>query len=215
MSAVIAEAFEKEITEGRTDAKPDVWQDWDKFVTAAETLQEEGAKLADIASHRRHGGHRRAGEEPRQSLWRLPQAVPQTQRGAVQKISACGVVLLALSLRLAAVPAASPIHHSPTSELCRQGCRCCPGRLGSESCLWRADRRPQHECARFARVREGRRRALACRAPCRFAAQWGIWWVLPFPNEGAHRRGGEKDFQRGAAASGIAPFQQHLRHDGL
>jgi len=50
MSAVIAESFEKEITEGRTDAKPDVWQDWDKFVAAAETLQEEGAKLADIAS---------------------------------------------------------------------------------------------------------------------------------------------------------------------
>ena len=50
MSAVIAEAFEKEITEGRTDAKPEVWQDWDKFVTAAETLQEEGAKLANIAS---------------------------------------------------------------------------------------------------------------------------------------------------------------------
>ena len=50
MSAVIEEAFEKEITEGRTDAKPDVWQDWDKFVAAAETLREEGAKLADIAS---------------------------------------------------------------------------------------------------------------------------------------------------------------------
>ena len=50
MSAVIAESFEKEITEGRTDAKPEVWQDWDKFVAAAEALQEEGAKLADIAS---------------------------------------------------------------------------------------------------------------------------------------------------------------------
>jgi cytochrome c556 len=50
MSAAIALAFEREITEGRTDAKPEVWQDWDKFVTAAETLQEEGAKLADIAS---------------------------------------------------------------------------------------------------------------------------------------------------------------------
>lgn len=50
MSAVIAEAFEKEITAGRTDAKPEVWQDWDKFVAAAETLQEEGAKLADIAA---------------------------------------------------------------------------------------------------------------------------------------------------------------------
>ena len=50
MSAVIAEAFEKEITEGRTDSKPDVWQDWDKFVGAAEALQEEGAKLADVVS---------------------------------------------------------------------------------------------------------------------------------------------------------------------
>lgn len=50
MSAVIAEAFEKEITEGRTDSKPDVWQDWDKFVAAAKTLQEEGVKLADVAA---------------------------------------------------------------------------------------------------------------------------------------------------------------------
>ena len=50
MSAVIAEAFEKEITEGRTDSKPDVWQDWDKFVGAAEALQEQGAKLAEVAS---------------------------------------------------------------------------------------------------------------------------------------------------------------------
>ena len=49
MSAVIKESFEKEITEGRTDAKPDVWQDWDKFVAAAEALQTEGAKLADVA----------------------------------------------------------------------------------------------------------------------------------------------------------------------
>lgn len=50
MSTVIAETFEKEITEGRTDSKPEIWQDWDKFVAAAQGLQEEGAKLADIAS---------------------------------------------------------------------------------------------------------------------------------------------------------------------
>ncbi len=50
MSSVVGEAFEKEITEGRTDAKPEVWQDWDKFVAAAQGLQEESAKLADIAS---------------------------------------------------------------------------------------------------------------------------------------------------------------------
>ena len=49
MSAVIAETFEKEITEGRTDAKPDVWQDWDKFVAAADALEAEGAKLAEVA----------------------------------------------------------------------------------------------------------------------------------------------------------------------
>lgn len=49
MSTVIAESFEKEITEGRTDAKPEVWQDWDKFVAAAEALETEGAKLAEIA----------------------------------------------------------------------------------------------------------------------------------------------------------------------
>ena len=49
MSAVIAESFEKEITEGRTDSKAEVWQDWDKFVAAAEALQEESAKLADVA----------------------------------------------------------------------------------------------------------------------------------------------------------------------
>ena len=49
MSAVIEESFEKEITEGRTDAKPDVWLDWDKFVAAAEALEAEGAKLAEVA----------------------------------------------------------------------------------------------------------------------------------------------------------------------
>jgi cytochrome c556 len=50
MTVVIAEAFEREITEGRTDAKAEIWQDWDKFVAAAETLKTEGAKLADIAA---------------------------------------------------------------------------------------------------------------------------------------------------------------------
>ena len=50
MSSVISEAFEKEITEGRTDSKPEIWQDWEKFVAAAQGLEEESAKLADIAS---------------------------------------------------------------------------------------------------------------------------------------------------------------------
>ena len=68
MSAAIALAFEREITEGRTDAKPEVWQDWDKFVTAAETLPGRRRQAGRYRLHRRHGSHRRAGEEPRQSL---------------------------------------------------------------------------------------------------------------------------------------------------
>ncbi len=48
-STVIADAFKKEITEGKTDSKPDIWQDWDKFVDAAKKMGEESGKLADIA----------------------------------------------------------------------------------------------------------------------------------------------------------------------
>lgn len=47
-SRVIAEAFEKKITAGKTDAKPDIWKDWDKFVAAAKKLGEESGKLARI-----------------------------------------------------------------------------------------------------------------------------------------------------------------------
>ncbi len=51
MSAgLIEKAFEKEITEGKTDAKAEVWQEWDKFVGAAKKLQEEAGKLASIAA---------------------------------------------------------------------------------------------------------------------------------------------------------------------
>jgi cytochrome c556 len=48
-SKLIGDAFKKEITEGKTDAKPDVWQDWDKFVDAAKKLEEESGKLAEVA----------------------------------------------------------------------------------------------------------------------------------------------------------------------
>jgi len=48
-STVIEDAFKKEITEGKTDAKPDIWQDWDKFTKAAKTMGEESGKLADVA----------------------------------------------------------------------------------------------------------------------------------------------------------------------
>lgn len=48
-SKLIEDAFKKEIIEGKTDAKPDVWQDWDKFVDAAKKLEEESGKLAEVA----------------------------------------------------------------------------------------------------------------------------------------------------------------------
>ena len=48
-STVIEDAFKKEITEGRTDSKPDIWQDWDKFVAAAKKMGEESGKLAQVA----------------------------------------------------------------------------------------------------------------------------------------------------------------------
>ena len=50
LSKLISDAFKKEITAGKTDAKPDVWKDWDKFVAAAEKLGQESAKLAKVAS---------------------------------------------------------------------------------------------------------------------------------------------------------------------
>ena len=29
--AIVGEAFKKEITEGKTDAKPEIWKEWEKF----------------------------------------------------------------------------------------------------------------------------------------------------------------------------------------
>lgn len=48
-SRLIPAAFRKKITEGKTDAKPDIWQDWDKFVDAAKKLERESGKLAEVA----------------------------------------------------------------------------------------------------------------------------------------------------------------------
>jgi cytochrome c556 len=48
-STVIEDAFKKEVTEGKTDAKPDIWKDWDKFVAAAKAMGDESGKLAEVA----------------------------------------------------------------------------------------------------------------------------------------------------------------------
>ena len=50
LSKLIEAAFKKDITAGKTDAKPEIWQDWQKFAAAVEALSQESAKLATMAS---------------------------------------------------------------------------------------------------------------------------------------------------------------------
>ena len=45
---LIGDAFEKEIVEN-SDSKPEIWQEWDKFIAAAEALTKAGAELAKAA----------------------------------------------------------------------------------------------------------------------------------------------------------------------
>ena len=49
MSALIPAAFKKEVTAGKTDAKPEIWKEWDKFVAAADAMGREAAQLATVA----------------------------------------------------------------------------------------------------------------------------------------------------------------------
>jgi cytochrome c556 len=49
ISTLIAEAFKKEVTAGKTDAKPEIWKDWEKFAATAKELGEESGKLAEVA----------------------------------------------------------------------------------------------------------------------------------------------------------------------
>ncbi|MGE3539984.1 MAG: cytochrome c [Candidatus Tectimicrobiota bacterium] len=49
MSTIVPDAFKKEITAGKTDAKPEIWQEWDKYVAASEALGREAAELAKVA----------------------------------------------------------------------------------------------------------------------------------------------------------------------
>lgn len=47
---LIPEVFEKEIAAGATDAKPEIWQNWDDFLSKAKTLETEAGKLAAAAA---------------------------------------------------------------------------------------------------------------------------------------------------------------------
>lgn len=50
LSKLITDAFKKDLSAGMTDAKPDIWQDWEKFAMAADQLGEESAKLAEVSA---------------------------------------------------------------------------------------------------------------------------------------------------------------------
>ena len=53
LAKLIPEVFPagSEKAEGvETEAKPEVWKEWDKFAAAAKTLEEQSAKLAEVAA---------------------------------------------------------------------------------------------------------------------------------------------------------------------
>jgi cytochrome c556 len=47
---MIPDIFPEGTAEGETRAKPEIWQDWEKFTAAAGTVQREAAKLAEVAA---------------------------------------------------------------------------------------------------------------------------------------------------------------------
>jgi cytochrome c556 len=49
ISKLIGESFKKEVSAGKTDAKSELWKEWDKFMAAADALEQESGKLADVA----------------------------------------------------------------------------------------------------------------------------------------------------------------------
>jgi cytochrome c556 len=49
-SKLIPDAFEKKITEGLTDAKPEVWTSWEDFVAKSKALEQETGKLEAAAA---------------------------------------------------------------------------------------------------------------------------------------------------------------------
>jgi cytochrome c556 len=49
MSMLISDAFKKDITAGKTDAKPEIWKEWNKFTAAADTMGREAAELVKVS----------------------------------------------------------------------------------------------------------------------------------------------------------------------
>jgi cytochrome c556 len=48
IGALIGEAFKKE-TAANSGSKPEIWQEWDKFIAAADAMSKAGAELAKAA----------------------------------------------------------------------------------------------------------------------------------------------------------------------
>lgn len=55
-SDLIEGAFEKNVSAGATDAKPEIWQNWDDFLAKAKALGDASSKLSEVAQ----GGDMRA-----------------------------------------------------------------------------------------------------------------------------------------------------------
>lgn len=49
VAAMIPEAFKRKVTEGKTDAKPKIWDNWRKFEGYADKLVKASDKLAQVA----------------------------------------------------------------------------------------------------------------------------------------------------------------------
>lgn len=49
-AALIPSAFKEEVSEGLTDAKPAVWEEWDEFEEYAGDLESAANKLAEVAA---------------------------------------------------------------------------------------------------------------------------------------------------------------------
>lgn len=49
MSMLISDAFQKDIAAGKTDAKPEIWKEWNKFTGAADAMGREAAELAKVS----------------------------------------------------------------------------------------------------------------------------------------------------------------------
>lgn len=47
---LIPDAFKKQITAGATDAKPEIWQNWNDFTAKAKAVEDASAKLAAVAA---------------------------------------------------------------------------------------------------------------------------------------------------------------------